>query len=117
MNALSVALQDDRFEDIDLTTLEHVEGGKKIKRGIVLFFMFQTESSFKRRIKLMQLISRNEVSLEKKLGTEGTGPYRGSRRASRTMKNTIDVLGSQHITEERSSVEKASTPRAGQRTL
>ena len=60
----------------------------------------------------MQLISRNEVSLEKAHDAEGAAGFRCSRRASRTLKNTAEVLGSQHITEERSSVEKASTPRA-----
>ena len=40
LNALRVALLEDRFENIDLTVLEGVEGGKKIKRGIVLLFMF-----------------------------------------------------------------------------
>ena len=103
MNTLYSLLQDDRFEDIALMDIEGVEGGRKIKRGILLLSTFMQETSLKRRIKLMQLISRNEVSLEGRISNSLDKPAENRRRrASKTLKNSVDT----GIEEDRSSVDK-----------
>ena len=110
MNTLYSFLQDDRFPESALMDLEGVDGGRKIKRGILLLSTFLQETSLKRRIKLMQLISRNEVSLEGRISNPPEQPSENRRRrVSKTLKTSFDPANE----EERSSVDKNATQLAG----